>query len=406
MPQRSKITTAALLAASLALVSFVGCETTWPASSNRKAATPVIQPDDFVGEAQAKDDTDTNQETTLISTDQADTPSEDSSAADTRQRQEQALPVDAMVGHINGEAVYADQIFDVNLIAQLESFGRRFDGDEFRDAAEGVIQSRLQGIIINKLILGEAERNLQEAQRRGVEGRIQAEREELLRFYGQGSLAKAKAEFRKERGKELDQYLTEFREELIIGSYIRSKVLPKIVVNQRDVERYYADNIDKYQQPDSRTIRLIRAIDEDASLAITDKLRKGRAFEKVAADADLNQYNPNNAGIFNSGNAIPGDKVIGVEQVNEALIKLKSGEHAGPITTGDATFFVQVVERTPGVEISLADAQIDIEQKLRAAQFEKYALRFRMDLLKRGSYSDPTEMGNKLLEIAYARYDR
>jgi len=397
-----KTSTAALLAASLALI---GCETTWLASNDRKP-TPAVQPDDFVSEAQASDDADDPGVTTQVSTDPADPASEDGSAAEQAPRSEQALPVDAMVGHINGEAVYADQIFDVNLIAQLESFGRRYDSEEFRGMAQGVIQDRLQGIIINKLILGEAERNLKEAQRRGIENRIQAEREELLRFYGQGSLAKAKAEFREDRGKELEQYLREFREELVVGSYIRSKVLPKIVVNQRDVERYYADHLDRYQQPDQRTIRLIRALDEGSAQAIADGLRKRRSFEKLAADPELNQYNPNQAGIFNSGNPIPGDKVIGLEPVNAALLELDSGEHAGPITVGDATFFVQVVERTSGKQISLAEAQIEIEKKLRAAQFEKHALRFRMDLLKRGSYSNPAEMGQKLLDIASARYDQ
>lgn len=399
--QLSQITTtAALLAVSLTLV---GCESSW-ISSNDDRPSPDVQPNDFIGESQAVEPSG-SEDTTSISTNETDTDSDDGTAS-TRPRSEQALPVDAMVGHINGEAVYADQIFDINLVAQLESFGRRYDGKAFGDAAGGVIQDRLQGIIINKLILGEAERNLQEGQRRGVAARIQAEREELLRFYGQGSLAKAKAEFLKERGKELDQHLVDFREELVIGSYIRSKVMPKIVVNQRDVERYYADNIDKYMQPDQRIVRLIRAVDASAAVQVKERLGKGQAFDKLAANPELNQYNPDNAGIFNSGNPVPGDKVIGLEPVNDALIKLDSGEHAGPIAVGEARFFVQIVERTPGVKITLPQAQIKIEKILRTTQFEKHALRFRLDLLKRGSYSDPAEMGNKLLDIAFARYDQ
>lgn len=402
MPQRHTPTHAALLLASLTLA--VGCQTTWLTSSGSRPA-PVVVPEDFIGDTQT-DPTGLDADTGLVSIqeDEADRSATDSTP--TPPRPLQALPVDAMVGHINGEAVYADQIFDVNLVAQLESFGRRFEADEFRANARSVIMDRLQGVIINKLILGEAERNLKEAQRRGIEGRIQSEREELLRFYGQGSLAKAKAEFRKDRGKELDQYLGEFREELVIGSYIRSKVMPKIVVNQRDVERYYADHIDKYQQPDQRVIRLIRAVDSSASEQIQQRLAKGQAFDKVAADPAMNQYNPENGGVFNSGNPVPGKKVIGLEPVNEALLQLSSGQHAGPIQVGEGIFFVQVVELIPGEKIDLPDAQIQIEQVLRSVQFEKHALRFRLDLLKRGSYSDPNEMGNKLVDIAYARYDQ
>lgn len=395
------LTTAALLTASLTLV---GCESTWLASGG-KQPPPVVKPNDFIGEPQAKEPDESDQ-TTLVSTETTEGPTHNTAEPATKPRTDRALPVDAMVGHINGEAVYADQIFDVNLVAQLESFGRRFEGEEFRSAAGSVIQDRLQGIIINKLILGEAERNLKEAQRRGIEYRIQSEREELLRFYGQGSLAKAKAEFRKQRDKELDQHLVDFREELVIGSYIRSKVVPKIVVNQRDVERYYADNIDRYQQPDQRVIRLIIAADAAAATRIEQRLSNGQAFEKVAGDPELNRYNPTISGMFNSGNPVAGNAVTNQEPVNDAILSLKSGEHAGPIQADSKTFFVQVVERTEGMKIALADAQIDIEQKLRATQFETYALRFRLDLLKRGSYSDPAEMGNKLLEIAMARYDQ
>ena len=397
-----KPTTATLLAIGLTLV---GCQSAWLSSSSAPSI-PDVRPGDFVGEPQQAQDTNGPEQPLGITAKQSQPASSDTAEQANAPRSEQALPVDAMVGHINGEAVYADQIFDVNLVAQLESFGQRFDRDAFSNAAGGVIQDRLQGIIINKLILGEAERNLQEGQRRGIEARVQSERDELLRFYGQGSLAKAKAECLEKRGKELDQYLADFREELVIGSYIRSKVSPRIVVNQRDVERYYADNIDKYQQPDTRTICLIRAVDQVAAKQIETRLSKGQAFDKLANDPTLNQYNHSNAGVFNNGNPIPGDQVIGLAPVNDALLELESGQYAGPIAVGEATFFVLVIERTPGVKITLADAQIGIEQKLRASQFEKHALRFRLELLRRGSYSDPAEMGNKLLDIAFARYDR
>ena len=402
MPFKTTPTTFALLAISLTLV---GCETTWMASNTKPA--PVIQPEDFIGEPQPVEEPVATDDETRVNGDEDGAENEQPpSSTGTSPRPEQALPVDAMVGHINGEAVYADQIFDVNLIAQLESFGRRFDGDAFKENASGVIQDRLQGIIINKLILGEAERNLKENQRFQIDGRIQAEREELLRFYGQGSLAKAKAEFRKDREKELDRHLVEFREELVIGTYIRSKVMPKIVVNQRDVERYYADNIEKFQKPDQRIIRLMIAKDEASTEQIKQRLGKGQAFEKVAADPEINLYNPTNGGIFNNGKPNPGNNVLSDKTVNDALLKLNNGEHAGPIESGSRVFFVQVVELIPGHGTSLPEAQIGIEQLLRTSQFEKQALRFRLGLLKRGSYSNPSEMGDKLLAIAQSRYDQ
>ncbi|MEM6506760.1 MAG: hypothetical protein AAF711_15085, partial [Planctomycetota bacterium] len=157
---------------------------------------------------------------------------------------------------------------------------------------------------------------------------------------------------------------------------------------------------------DQRVVRLIIAVDNEAGDRIYSALGKGQPFDKLAENPELNRYNPGQAGSYQSGKAIPGDKVINKVSVNEALLLLDSGEYAGPIVEAGRTYFVQVVELTPGVQIDLADAQIKIEAILRSTQFERQALRFRMDLLKRGSYSDPNEMGQKLLDIAFARYDR
>lgn len=396
-------TTPALIAGlALALTTgCTGCGSTWFATGSEK--NPAVSPEDFVGEPRptvARD-----QPTTLVATDVADEQADQDNTPGTP-RSDEAVSINAMVGHINGEAVYADQIFDINVIAQLESFGRRFERGEFLKQAALVIQDRLRGVIINKLILGEAERNLTDNQRRGIAYRVQSEREELLRFYGQGALSVAKARFREEKGIELDAHLTTFREELIIRSYISSKVLPKIVVNERDIERWYEDHKSEYDKPDRRAFRIIKVDSAKRADEVVNRMKRGESFKDVASDGAVNLYNPGGAGEFNGGELLAGDHVYGIKPVNDALIELEEGKHAGPIVAGSHHYFVQVMRFEPGVTISLSEAQLKIEQQLRAMQFEKHALRFRLDLLQRGSYTDPTEMGAKLLEIAYARYDQ
>ncbi len=394
----------ALFAASLsaAIAALPGCGASWFTTDD--ASADAVKPEDFIGEPRPPGPP-PDTPTTLIAT---DAPGEDETTDNPRsaERRDNALAVNAMVGHINGEAVYANQIFDINIAAQLESFGRRYDDEQFLSQAALVIQERLRGVIINKLILGEAERNLTETQRRGIDARVQAEREELLRFYGQGSVAVAKARFREKQGKGLDEHLDAFREELSIGFYIRSKVMPKIVVNENDIKRWYHDHKAQFDTPDRRVIRMIRVTGTNNADAVKRRLERGEAFEKVAADAQINIYNPDGAGIVNGGSPLVGDKAINPAPVNDALMQLKEDEYAGPVLAGDHQYFVQLVEFQAGVKVPLADAQLKIEEQLRAAQFEKHALRFRLDLLERGSYTDPMEMGEKLLEIAYARYDQ
>jgi len=416
-PTLRKPAAAALLAAGLALT---GCEAVNSMVGNdEEDANPAIAPGDFVQlatRADASEPTrpaspdarDTESEPSeQAGDDNTDNPSSADRAGNRREAEgDNAVSVNAMVGTINSEAVYADQIFDINLIAQLESFGRRFDGEQFRSRADQAIQEKLRGIIINKLILGEAEMNLQERQRPAIEQRVTQEREELIRFYGQGSVSKARAQFRKERGQELDDYLTGFREELIVQVYIRSKVLPKISVSQINIENYYEDNKTKYHQPDRRAFRIIRVGEAQAADRVKKRLKRGDAFKDVASDPELNLYNPDNAGAFNNGEPLPGDTVYGIAPVNDALIQLKEGQHAGPIPAGDHFYFVQLTAFTPGKTIPLREAQLEIEETLRALAFEREVLRFRMDLLKRGSYTDPEAMGEKLLDIAASRYDR
>lgn len=412
---------AAALLATAGLV-MTGCETVSSMVGNdERDANPAVAPGDFVQLATRAESSEPTRPANTDAGASDPEPSEQagddntdpsSSAANTGNRRDadsegdNAVSVNAMVGTINSEAVYADQIFDINLIAQLESFGRRFDGEQFRERANQAIQEKLRGVIINKLILGEAEMNLQERQRPAVEQRVTQEREELIRFYGQGSVSKARAQFRKERGQALDDYLTGFREELIVQVYIRSKVLPKISVSQINIENYYEDNKTKYHQPDRRAFRIIRVGEAQAADRAKKRLKRGEPFKDVASDPELNLYNPPNAGAFNSGEPLPGDTVYGIEPVNDALIQLKEGQHAGPIPAGDHFYFVQLTAFTPGKTIPLREAQLEIEETLRALAFEREVLRFRMDLLERGSYTDPEAMGEKLLDIATSRYDR
>jgi len=407
MPQSTPLRPAkTLLAASLTLgTGFIsGCVTTWLADNS--VQNDAIRPDDFIGDPAELED----QTTQIVSEAVAENATGDNTDQDpanpVRPANKQALSVNAMVGHINGEALFADQVFDVNLAAQLQSFGERYDVDQFNQQAAAAIQERLRGVIINKLILGEAERNLNDKQRAGIEARVQAEREELIRFYGQGSVSKAKAQFLDAQGKDLDEHLIAFREEMSIGFYIQSRVLPKIVVNQADIRRWFEDNKELYNKPDTRVIRLIRTDNPASTQRVQARLDRGESFQKIATDATLNTYDPEGGGALNGGEPVQGKVAISIGPVNDALLLLEAGQHAGPITAGKNEYFVQVVQFTPGVEVPLSDVQLEIETRLRAEQFERHALRFRLDLLKRGNFSDIDQMSSKLLEIARARYDR
>ena len=99
--------------------------------------------------------------------------------------------LDALVGQINGQPVYADDLL-ADLDAQLAALGGRLEPGVFEQRAAELIDSTLRERLVNALILGEAERALTENQRAGVRYLVAERREDLLRTYGRGSLAVAR----------------------------------------------------------------------------------------------------------------------------------------------------------------------------------------------------------------------
>jgi hypothetical protein len=362
-----------------------------------------VAPEDFVAEQASPDPV-----AATTSPGDAEATTTDASAADTpgAAGRDRAYAVDAMLGHVNGEAIYAHTILDP-VEAELAAFGRRYDGDEFLRRAAPVLAGRMREVLIDKLILAEAGSGLSEREWQAVAGMVQARREELLRFYGQGSLAKARAEFLAAEDMELDEALAQYREELVVRRYLQQELMPQINVQQRDVERRFNDMMAQgvFNTEDRRVIRLMMTRDAVSAEVIARKLADGDAFESVARDETLNSYNPTSGGEFNSGEPITGDQVLGVEEVNAVILGLAQGEHAGPITAGDRHFFVQVQTYVPGADVQLRDVQVELEQRLRLEQWDALFRDFRESLWNAGGYTDPVLMTEKLLDIAIARYD-
>ena len=138
---RRLVLTAALACAG----TLTGCSA-WQAAS---ADSPPVQPGDFVADDPRPDGpaaatTPAADTTPVTETTPAQTPT---SASD------RALAVDAMIGHVNGDAIYAQVILDP-IDAELAAFGRRYDGDEFLQRAAPVIAGRLKEVLIDDVGAG------------------------------------------------------------------------------------------------------------------------------------------------------------------------------------------------------------------------------------------------------------
>lgn len=311
-----------------------------------------------------------------------------------------AYTMDAMVGQVNGQAIYANLVFEP-LADQLTALGRSLEGPVFMRRASELIAARLDQMVTDALILSEAQRDLTDAERSGLRAMIQRKREDLLRQWGQGSLALAEARLREETDKTLDETLEAFRQQQIVRRYLMQKLLPLINVTRRDVEQYYREHSEIYQPSRTRTVRLIRldrAADADTVAAA---LASGKPFKEVASGRP-NAYRPEEGGLW--PDPIIGDEGLG-GALGEALRDMTAGQHKGPIDFNKATWWLYVETEDRAQARSLREVQLDIEKELRQNRFRYLSQRYRQRLYDQGSFNEMEKMVTALLDVAVSRYD-
>ena len=315
------------------------------------------------------------------------------------------LVLDALVGQINGQPVFADDLLD-DLDAQLAALGRRLEPAVFQTRAAELIEGSLRERLVTTLILGEAERGLTEQQQAGVRFAVSQLREDLLRRNGRGSLALARKTILADTGLTLDETLRQYRDGLITDRYIRENINARINVSRRDIERFYHRNQDTFEPPAERDLEILWIDDPAESARIRERLDAGEGFEAVAADPDIN-----NAWSGEMMTKIIGDEPFSRPEVDAAVAALNAaGQWAGPIAQpnprdgGERFWFLYAATVSRPESQNLLQAQGAIEQTLRERQFVRLRERFIDRLLREGSHTPPEEMARAVLQIAINRY--
>ncbi|MEO0963719.1 MAG: peptidylprolyl isomerase [Planctomycetota bacterium] len=312
--------------------------------------------------------------------------------------------VDGMVGQVNGQAIYADDIFEP-IHAQLRALGRRLPRAQFRQQATQIIAGRLQQLVTDSLIFGEAERDLSENERFGIRQAIELHREELIRRFGRGSVTLANDTLVAEEGVTLDEKVEEFRQSVVVQRYLRQELLPLVNVSRRDIRRYYEDNLDTFQPPQTYTVYFIRDADRDALDAMVARIAGGEeTFDQVASTQDPQKgFRPEQFGLFAQN--------LRLDEISEGTLRDTAAELddqalSDPFEFNNSWWVMKLdYEEVPEAR-TLADAQVEIEQQLRAQRFGAESEKFRRELVRTGSYNPIEQMARDLVEIAVTRYSR
>ncbi len=317
-----------------------------------------------------------------------------------------SIDMDAMVGQVHGRPIYASQIFE-QLDAELATLGRKFPREVFRrrlvsPMPDGtrLIPDVLSGFVINALILGDAEREMNEQQASAVRNLLKERREEIMRM-AEGSPMRADRMLKEKGNIGLEHTMEEMRKGIVVDLYVQRKLKPKITVTQRDIKNYYRDHLDEFNEPPGRLVRMITTTSPQTAERIDQRLAQGTPFVEVAGGR-LNSYKPDQNGLY-AQRAI-GKRIFRPDTLNEAVKQLAEGEYS-PRLEYDGKFVWLLVEKIESGEgRSLKDAQAEIDKLLRQRQYTRLLNEYRARLLRDGSYTPIDKMTQMLVEIATSRY--
>ena len=319
--------------------------------------------------------------------------------------------VDEKVGDINGHPIYISRFF-APLDARLRAEAVRRPRNEWVLFAAGLIKQELRRQIQDELLKNEALASLSGQQRVGLRAFVEQWRGTLAsQSYGSASRAERKLR-ESDSAMTVDEWLAQQENRALIEHLLDTKISTEVHVTPRDVREYYERHYEEFNPPPVAHFRLImvRADAQEDVMQIKDKLDAGEPFEKVAS-LPINRHRPDKGGLADD-RVIKGEfgksSFFGPRELNKAAQQLEPGRWAGPIRFGpegrQSVAWLMLDEIHQPEQRSLFDVQSAIEQQLIAQFTEDESNRYFRKLLKKGSFTDPMLMGNRLLQVAIERY--
>ena len=133
-------------------------------------------------------------------------------------------------------------------------------------------------------------------------------------------------------------------------------------VPEDDAEKFYEDNKEQFEQPESRSIRLIQADTEDDAQAAFEALsadNSPESWERVARKYSTDASSKDNGGVRQNVTEGVFPDPLGAE-----IFDAPQGEVEGPVASDDKFYVYQVDSVTEARTIPFDEARAQIEQQL------------------------------------------
>lgn len=317
--------------------------------------------------------------------------------------------VDSKVGEINGRAIYADEFLEP-MEHRLIEIARDFVGRERVVRFHTAISKQVSELVINELVLSDAESRLTQEEKLGLFAYVRSLTEQDRREIGAGSREEANRVLREQGEGDLDDLSRERRNELLVWQVRREKIEPRVVVSWHDVEREYRRRSARYNPPVKITLTFVRLRtegNEELIAQISQRLTAGDDFEAVATELTGKAPRPLSDDPFTLG---PGG--MAALELDQAVTSQLAGLGEGDTTAGfefnTSTMWVHVfkVDRPKGRSIYDKEVQQELLSSLRARRSSEAWQGYVRSLMQESIKEEMDDMTTRLVAIALDRYGR
>ncbi len=167
------------------------------------------------------------------------------------------------------------------------------------------------------------------------------------------------------RAVKADTWKEKQKRRMIIAKLIEKDVAEKIPVSEGEIEAYYKNHKNDFNQPTQYHARQIVVDSKELAGKIEERIKKGEDFAKLAEEFSLSpdRKRGGDLGFFNAATFPP--------IFSEICDKLKPGETSGVVATDYGFQIFQLIEKRQPRQLTLDDSKPRIESILKEEQLEK-----------------------------------
>ncbi|MCA6071709.1 MAG: peptidylprolyl isomerase, partial [Endomicrobium sp.] len=173
---------------------------------------------------------------------------------------------------------------------------------------------------------------------------------------------KAVSDFKEEQDKQFNDY----KNVLLIETCIKG-VHEKIKSTDEDIQKYYDDNKDSFENPVAYVVKHILVSDLQTAQNAYERLRSGKSFEKIAKEVSQDTGSAANGGLIG-----PFKKGALVPELENVVVSLKNNEMSGVVKSPSGYHIILKVSEQKLPTISFDEAKERIKRTLEKNRFDAW----------------------------------